>query len=295
MLPLLLLGACELQEVTSAPAAEFLVAEVMLEAGADTQYAYIHRAVGQGNVRVLQATVRVTDAQGRVLQFQAVDASRCLSPLPRPALTGSCYAAAAAAVPVRPGERYQLQVRASDGAELTGSTQVPAAVRLQQPRASECALPPDTGLLVRWGEVAGAWVYDVEASFRDIFPILVERGVVADTPNVPLRLRGLAITAADTTLAVPAQLGLFDRFDATLHPILVALSGGLPEGVSGEVVVAAADRNYVNWVRGDSFNPSGRVRVPSVRGDGTGVFGSFTSARFSLRVTSRGGLLPACF
>jgi len=74
----------------------------------------------------------------------------------------------------------------------------------------------------------------------------------------------------------------------------VALSRGLPEGVSAEVVIAAADRNYVNWVRGDSFNPSGAVRVASVRGDGTGVFGSFSSARFRLRVT-RGGTLPACF
>ena len=46
--------------------------------------------------------------------------------------------------------------------------------------------------------------------------------------------------------------------------------------------IAAADRNYVNWVRGGNFNPSGQVRVPSVRGDGTGVFAA-TVVR-SLRV-----------
>jgi hypothetical protein len=117
--------------------------------------------------------------------------------------------------------------------------------------------------------------------------------VVADTPNVPLRLQGLAFTALDTTLVLPGELGLFDRFDVVLHPILVALSAGLPEGVSGTVVVAAADRNYVNWVRGDSFNPSGPVRVPSVRGDGTGVFASMSTARFQLQVV-RGGTLPPC-
>ena len=291
----LLLGACELQEVTTAPAADFVVVEVMLEAGADSQFAYLHRAVGQGSVRVPGAQVTVTDALGKALHFRPVDYWRCLSPEPaRPGSAGSCYGASAGAAPIRAGQTYELQVRTADGARLSGTTHVPGELLLRQPRAAECALPPDTSLELRWGAAAGAWVYEVEAQFTDIFPVLVARGVVTDTPNVPLRLQGLAITAADTTLVLPGELGLFDRFDATLHPILVALGGGLPEGVSAEVVVAAADRNYVNWVRGDSFNPSGQVRVPSVRGAGTGVFGSFTSARFRLRVT-RDSTLPGCF
>jgi hypothetical protein len=33
----------------------------------------------------------------------------------------------------------------------------------------------------------------------------------------------------------------------------------------------------VNWVRGGSFNPSGTVRVPSISGGGTGVFGSLVT------------------
>jgi hypothetical protein len=228
-----------------------------------------------------------------VLQFEGVDYWRCLSPEPAdPRSAGSCYAAESVATPIRPGETYQLRVRTAAG-ELTGTTRVPDALELRQPQARECALPPDTTLELRWRPAAGAWVYEVEARFTDIFPALVKLGVVADTPNVPLRLQGLAVTAGDTTLLLPSELGLFDRFDATLHPILVALGGGLPDGVSADVVVAAADRNYVNWVRGDSFNPSGPVRVPSVRGAGTGVFGSFSSARFRIRVTGA-STLPSC-
>jgi hypothetical protein len=59
------------------------------------------------------------------------------------------------------------------------------------------------------------------------------------------------------------------------------------------VVVAAADRNYVNWVRGGNFNPSGLVRVPSVRGDGTGVFGSIV-AKTVVLTTVPESTAPAC-
>jgi hypothetical protein len=289
-----LLAGCELQEVTSTPAADFIVAEVVLEAGADSQFAYLHRSVGQGSLRVPGAQVRVTDGRGRVLEFRPLDYSRCLQPEPpRPRSAGSCYGAESIAVPIRAGESYSLQVVTPAGLELAGSTRVPGEIVLQRPRPAECELPPDTSLELRWGAVPGALLYVVEAQFNDIFPPLVKRGVVADTPNIPLRLQGLAITAADTTLVLPGELGLFDRFDATLHPILLALQRGLPEGVSGEVVVVAADRNYVNWVRGDSFNPSGQVRVPSIQGDGTGLFGSLTSARFHL-VVARAGILPPC-
>ena len=47
-------------------------------------------------------------------------------------------------------------------------------------------------------------------------------------------------------------------------------------------MIAAADRNYVNWVRRGAFNPSGIVRVPSLHGDGTGVFGSVVRKRFTV-------------
>ena len=78
---------------------------------------------------------------------------------------------------------------------------------------------------------------------------------------------------------------MFDRFDDDLTEALAFLQQGLPEGIAlTEVVIAAADRNYVNWERGGNFNPSGTIRVPSVHGQGTGVFGSIVPKSFQVRV-----------
>jgi hypothetical protein len=63
-------------------------------------------------------------------------------------------------------------------------------------------------------------------------------------------------------------------------------------------MISATDRNYVNWVRGGNFNPSGVVRVPSVGGDGIGVFASTVTRTFEVVVNPdpAGGLFtaPAC-
>jgi hypothetical protein len=119
----------------------------------------------------------------------------------------------------------------------------------------------------------------------------VPRGI--DPPSDPLRLFGLAISNTDTTIAFPAEFGVFDRFDADLTETLAAIQGGLPPGVEAEVVIAAADRNYVNWERGGAFNPSGFVRVPSVFGDGTGVFAAILPRSFFL-TTAAVPSLPPC-
>jgi hypothetical protein len=288
-------SGCELQEITTAAPVDFVVAEIVLQAGQAAQYAYLQRSLGSGDVEVKGAQIVIVDeASGDSLRFQQTDPAFCLQPLPEEGdVVGTCYHAVSTSNFVRPGRAYQLRIGLPNGGRLTGRTIVPAEVRLARPAEAVCALPPDTTLELVWTRAADAWVYDVEVKLHDIFPHLVARGVVADTPNVPLRLDGLSITAADTTLVIPSELGLFDRFNADLHPILLALQRGLPEGVRGEVVVAAADRNYVNWARGGSFNPSGLVRIPSVRGDGTGVFGSMTSDQLTLLVT-RGAGLPAC-
>jgi hypothetical protein len=60
------------------------------------------------------------------------------------------------------------------------------------------------------------------------------------------------------------------------------------------LTVAAVDRNYVNGVRGGSFNPSGRVRVSSVTGDGEGVFGSLVPLTLEVEVLRGPSRLPAC-
>ena len=89
----------------------------------------------------------------------------------------------------------------------------------------------------------------------------------------PLYLFGLAIAARDTTIVFPGEFGVFSRADLDFE-VSTLLQKGLPAGVGATVSVGAVDRNWVNWARGGNFNPSGVVRVPSVRGDGTGVFGA---------------------
>jgi hypothetical protein len=47
-------------------------------------------------------------------------------------------------------------------------------------------------------------------------------------------------------------------------------------------LIAAVERNYVNWVRGGNFNPSGLVRVSSLRGAATGTFGGVSVREFQV-------------
>jgi hypothetical protein len=105
-----------------------------------------------------------------------------------------------------------------------------------------------------------------------------------DVTEDPLVLLGLSISREDTTIVFPGEFGVFDRGDLD-RDLLAFLQRGLPAGASASVVVTAGDRNYVNWVRGGGFNPSGQVRLPSLSGiGGTGVFGSQVVRRFLLEV-----------
>ena len=66
---------------------------------------------------------------------------------------------------------------------------------------------------------------------------------------------------------------------------------GLPEGVPrGPWRSPPTDRNWVNWERGGNFNPSGQIRIPSVFGDGTGVFATATRRLVRVLVERRPGL-----
>ncbi|NIP79411.1 MAG: hypothetical protein GWM90_09430 [Gemmatimonadetes bacterium] len=74
--------------------------------------------------------------------------------------------------------------------------------------------------------------------------------------------------------------------------VALVLQRGLPTGAAADIVVAVGDQNYVNWVRGGNFNPSGQVRVPGITGDGTGVFGSLVAERVPILSDTTG--YPAC-
>ena len=107
-----------------------------------------------------------------------------------------------------------------------------------------------------------------------------------------VEVEGLSVTSADTSLLFPTELGLFNRFDDEALPILLAIRDGLPPEVSSFVVIAAADRNYVNWVRGGNFNPSGLVQSSSIAGDGAGFFGSLVTRGASISTTSQSSFPP---
>jgi hypothetical protein len=290
----LLVAACELAEVTVATPRDIIIAEVVLRPGAAWQTAYLHRTTSDfGSARVFNATVVVREqgADGEIV-FHTAEDSLCLThaPLPPPPHTGSCYVARGADL-VRPGGRYTLQVALADGRRLSGSTSVPEDFEIVKPATgsdgiARCRLPPGSATRLTWRRAEGAWVYIGETRLHGLVDALRTAGVqVPPREEDHIDLLGLSIGAADTSLVFPGEFGLFDRFDDALHPVLLAIRDGLPPGVTAEIAIAAADRNYVNWVRGGNFNPSGAVRLPSVSGDGTGVFGSVVIRRVVLDPT----------
>lgn len=287
---------CELQEVTFAPTTDVVIAEVILHAGSRHQTAYLHRtSTRDRDGRVFGVHVIIADEErGTQFELLAAPDSLCLTPAPPGPLPslGTCYAAAVAADAVRPGATYSLHVGLPDRDSLRARTTVPGEFSIRTPAMAECRLEPGQSMTLAWTESQGAWVYLTQARFTGLAAALRASGVEvpAAVPD-PLNLIGLAIGASDTTVAFPGGFGVFDRADEALAPLLLAIRAGLPPGVRTDMAVAAADRNYVNWVRGGTFNPSGTVRVPSVSGGGTGVFGSLVVRRVALLTDGQG---PAC-
>ena len=109
----------------------------------------------------------------------------------------------------------------------------------------------------------------------------------------PLKLLGLSISDQDTTIVFPSEFGIFDRFDLN-QDLATRLQDGLPPSTTAQVSITAVEGNFVNWARGGNFNPSGQVRVPSLRGDGTGVFAATVSRGFLVVSSEQAGPLPDC-
>ncbi|HSL69705.1 MAG TPA: hypothetical protein VK864_05655, partial [Longimicrobiales bacterium] len=227
---------------------------------------------------------------GAVAVFAQVTDTMCIIPRPdTQESTGSCYASAPGALVIEPDRTYELLIQV-DQQMLTGTTTVPGDFRIIRPQASSCSIAAQSNFEIMWARSDRAWVYAGETILYNIRSALAPYSIPLDRD--PLRLFGLALSSADTTIAFPKEFGLFDRLDENLTEALAFLQRGLPAGVSAEVVIAAADRNYVNWERGGNFNPSGQVRIPSIRGDGTGVFGSLVPKTFLVEVDRPA--LPGC-
>lgn len=297
-----LLGGCTLADVTVPASEDRLVVEAVLRTDVERQQLLLHRSVrDQASRGEPGADVRVTGPEGRVVVFQETE-GRChaISPAYRDAGVGvevSCYTSSPDdGFWVRPGATYDLLIQTVRGEEARARTTVPGVFRLAgipaQTREDEpepaCALPAETPLPLQWTPSPGAWGYLVPLTIYGL------AGVVPPSFNAPdpLELVGLAVSASDTTIVLPGEFGVFERLDFN-QDLLRLLQRGLPADTDARVVLAAADRNYINGVRGGNSSPSGQVRISSIVGDGVGVFGSLTPLRFTINVGSADGT-PAC-
>jgi len=298
-------SGCELAEVTTAPSDDLLVVEAVLRSDLDPQRILLHRTLqGVDAGPVEDATVTVTGEDGRVHVFrQGGDCYRIdrrYLETDSIAFRGTCYSTLTLDDRwVIPGRSYELRVQTREGLVARGRTTVPGEFVLvnvpSTPRGDTgtfptCSLPPDTPLPVTWTVAEGTWSYVAQLRISGLRRALEPRGINAPEP---LELRGVAVSQSDTTILLPTQFGVFERFQYD-QDLLVAIQNGLPDSTQMELVVAAADRNWVNGVRGGSFNPSGQVRISSVIGDGVvGVFGSLVPMRSAIVVRRQTGVL-AC-
>lgn len=290
------LAACELQEVTVVDVEEVVIAEAYVNLAADPDdnevFAFLHGTLGAGATALpeslLDATVVVTRSDGLVLPLTLGVEARCLEE--STAGPGVCFVAdSAQSRLLAPGDVLELRVALPDGRELLGATTVPGVFQLDG-ISDSCRLEPDTLLPLTWTRSDGAWAYINETLIYGLGELLEPEGIDASNR---LYLLGLSISGADTTIVYPSEFGLFDRFDLD-QDLAVRLQTGLPGGALADVTITAVDRNYVNWVRGGSFNPSGQVRVPSLRGDGTGVFASTFGQSFRVLVDPEGEGVADC-
>jgi hypothetical protein len=291
-------SACELQEITVVEFADVVVAEVyatLRQPPAESSVvAFVHgtTAGGRPDSRTFDdALVRVSRSDGTVIDLTQVPIEGCLLSVPDNA-GGTCFVAdPALAAQLRSGDVLDLLVTLGGGAgSALGSLTLPGDFALVG-LGAQCRLPADTTLDVSWTRSDGAWAYINETIIEGLPEALESEGIQATDS---LYLLGLSVSEADTTVVFPSQFGVFDRFDLD-QDLAARLQRGLPDQTSAKVSIAAVERNYVNWVRGGSFNPSGLVRVSSLRGAATGVFGG-VSVRDFVVLSSAGPItgVPDC-
>ncbi|MBI4410141.1 MAG: hypothetical protein HY561_10565 [Gemmatimonadetes bacterium] len=292
----LALAACELEETTLTEPEDVIVAEVYLHANVSPQYAFLHRTLGTtGDGRVIGARIEIRNRSGERLDFlEEPTRENCLVLIEPPPPGGTCYRSRSTGF-VFPGEPYILHIELPDGRALTGSTVVPGDFQLLAPRltnfAPSCRLPPDTALRLVWSPAADAWAYVGETNLFGLRAALEPRGI--EVEEDPLRLFGLSRSSADTAIVFPTEFGIFERLDLD-RDLALAIRHGLPDETRARITIAAVDRNYVLWARGGNFNPSGLVRVPTIRGDGTGVFASLVPKEVFVVVDDSTSWVPDC-
>jgi hypothetical protein len=273
-------SACVLNDVEITNLDDVVVAEVLVQirddgvaANRPRVFALLHRTPGaDGTTRdVPGARVVIRRADGPVVLTPRARLRDCVVDAPDE-YGVSCYRAVTQDENrFQPGDSLSLEIEIPDGGQLFGFTVVPRDFHLvDAPPNRICVLEQGTHE-VRWTRSEGAWAYVAETAVQDFRSALAAQGIEVSQNSI--HLMGVSVSQSDTTIVFPAEFGLLERLTED-QGILVALQRGIPAGSMAQITIAAAERNYVNWQRGGSYNPSGQVRVPSLRGDGTGFFGA---------------------
>lgn len=296
LLPIPFLLGCELEEVSLTEPENVIVAEVYLKVGdgEDELSAFLQSTLGSASgTDLLQAVVEVEAPDGAIIPLIRGERGDCLTPEILDDVDGVCFVVPDGVEGIlAPGDRAEVQITLPDGRNIYGGLLLPGGFSLLQPAVDwVCALPPGQPLELIWGPSSEAWAYAGETLIWGLRDALSPLGIEVEEDS--LSLVGLSISEADTTMVFPGEFGVFDRFDLD-YELALALQKGLPLGAQAEVAIAALDRNYVNWVRGGNFNPSGAVRIPSLRGDGTGVFGGVVRRVIRVVGAEPGGGIPSC-
>jgi hypothetical protein len=294
-----LLFGCELTEVVVEEPVDQVVAEVFLAARptGTVARALLHRTF-VSDPESIQADVvirRVTD--GYFVELESRPLVDCVLGDAPEGTESACFVGEGIRMSrFGPGDRLEaiIEFPGSDR-RITGTTTVPEGFEIRQPDVlgifldeRSCRIDPLTNIEVLWSQGAATWAYLAETLLLGL------EGVPGGGDTDALKLQGLAISAADTSIVFPKQFGLFERADLD-NELAVLLQQGLPAGVVARVEVAALDRNYTNWVRQGTFNPSGLVRIPSLAGDGTGVFAAYVTDEFTAVSAGEGEVdLPEC-
>ena len=285
-------AGCELEEITIV---DVVIAEIYVHLAEDPTEneirAFLHRTVGASRSGLVpDARITVRRADGLTLDLVASQLEDCSGSFP-PEGSGACFLADPAQTPsLSPGDLLEVEVTVVDGGTLFGAARVPSSFQIDAVPAT-CRLAPNTLMPIRWAPSEGAWAYVNETLIRGLPDALEPEGIVVEED--PLYLLGLSISVQDTTIVFPSEFGVFNRFELD-QDVGVRLQSGLPPSTTADVTITAVERNYVNWARSGNFTPSGQVRVPSLRGDGTGVFAATVNRRFVVFSSEPGGSLPDC-
>ena len=305
----LLAAGCELTEVTVELGDDVIVAEAQVVLTLDhdddeaslTVWTLLHRTYQPEGAPSLSGAVITVSGEGsetvRLVEQDSVDPCIVRDTTEEFSTEGAaCYRAEATPAPFVPGEALALHIRAADGRVLTGNSLVPGAFSLTglTHEDGRCRLRPDTNYRFVWTPSNDSWAYIIDARLEGLAEAFASRGINA--PDT-LYMVGVSIGREDTDIIFPRNLGVFDFFDSDEdeREVIRALRNGLPEGSRAAVAITAVDRNWVNWARGGNFNPSGQVRIPSIFGEGTGMFGTAIQRRVWVKSSPRReGEPPLC-